>query len=1099
MGCGIQYYAGTAGNDTIVGTAFADEILAGAGDDTLTGAGGNDTIAGGDGTDTAVYSGNRSAYTIGISGGVTTVTGPDGTDTLTTVERLQFADGLYGIDGIPLPITGTEGANVLVGTGGADTINGLGGDDTITGGSGNDTIDGGAGTDTAVFSGTMVGSIRTTSGSVTTVVGPDGTDSLTNVERMQFSDGTLIVGAGGGQYYAGTANGDVISGTAFNDQIEAGGGDDQLNGAGGNDTIDGGGGFDTAVYTGNRSAYTLGTTAGVTSVSGADGLDALTNVERLQFADGYYTVTGEVIINTINGTDNGETLNGGLGVDVISGAGGNDIINGLGGDDRLSGGSGSDQINGGQGTDTLVLSGSASSYFFQAIEGGWRVYDGAQDVDIVTGVEQVQFGAAAPVSIGAAAASGFDAYRYMAGYPDLLTAFREAPQDAYRHFVSQGQSEGRSATQFDPLRYVASNPDLISVLGTNERIAAEHYVTSGSLVGRSATSFDPARYLASHSDLLTAFGNDPAKALDHYLIAGFVEGRATTSFDPARYLASHSDLLAAFGNDTAKALDHYLVTGFVEGRASSGFDSVAYLLSNSDFAGLSSEQALEHWLVAGFGEGRSGDTLFGREQGSDHLLLTSRTSQLDGDRDWFQFSANAGEQFTLDLGGAGAGLGTLQDGILQIYDARGHLLATDDNSGPANDARVSFTVPASGTYYVVVLSPGSGAGTYQISLSSAGSLPPEEVKTVSSPVVLPALDSGVGSEGEKLAPDLAPEVLPTASEDFALIGSEDSMEPEVLPEESDELAKESGPQTLPGETDVLPTVVRDQVNAADFAPRDGDIAATLSLFGDLPVDDGYLVVAGTDADSPEVLPAMHDDFVLTAKFAESPPVMPPLAGDFDGVGKGGNDPLVLPGVADVSGVGKGSDVPVVLPAASDDLVVDARALPDRSVNRDGDPSLTVMVDGGIIGDPDGSFDFGLGDADADVFDVTGDTPLVLPGETVVDRFDIGALSDLFTGRDGDLPPMVMEDGTIIGSSDSFRNTLNFDVQSPDGDGFLLTGDLVDQRLVMPGETTGDSFGLDPMSDLFAARAGQSQVTVTEEGQVSADEPLFDTTGLYNWA
>ena len=78
-----------------------------------------------------------------------------GLDTLTTVERLQFADGLYGIDGIPLPINGTDGANDLVGTGGADTISGLGGDDTITGGAGNDSISGGEGRDTAVFSGAM--------------------------------------------------------------------------------------------------------------------------------------------------------------------------------------------------------------------------------------------------------------------------------------------------------------------------------------------------------------------------------------------------------------------------------------------------------------------------------------------------------------------------------------------------------------------------------------------------------------------------------------------------------------------------------------------------------------------------------------------------------------------------------------------------------------------------------------------------------------------------------------------------------------------------------------------------------------------------------
>ena len=69
----------------------------------------------------------------------------------------------------------------------------------------------------------------------------------------------------------------------------------------------------------------------------------------------------------------------------------------------------------------------------------------------------------------------------------------------------------------------------------------------------------------------------------------------------------------------------------------------------------------------------------------------------------------------------------------------------------------------------------------------------------------------------------------------------------------------------------------------------------------------------------------------------------------------------------VASTGKAGDAPVVLPGTSDDLGVDTRALSDRSTNRDGDPSLTVMDDGGVLGDPDGTFDFGLGDADADGF------------------------------------------------------------------------------------------------------------------------------------
>jgi len=68
----------------------------------LLGGAGDDKLVGGVGTDTAVFSGDRSAYTISTVDGVTTVTGLDGTDRLTEIERLQFADGLYDLAGDPL-------------------------------------------------------------------------------------------------------------------------------------------------------------------------------------------------------------------------------------------------------------------------------------------------------------------------------------------------------------------------------------------------------------------------------------------------------------------------------------------------------------------------------------------------------------------------------------------------------------------------------------------------------------------------------------------------------------------------------------------------------------------------------------------------------------------------------------------------------------------------------------------------------------------------------------------------------------------------------------------------------------------------------------
>jgi hypothetical protein len=81
------------------GTSGADSL---SGDSQLLtyfeGGGGNDTLVGGSRSDVAVYSGNRSSYTVRTVAGVTTVTdtranSPDGVDTLRGINVLQFADG----------------------------------------------------------------------------------------------------------------------------------------------------------------------------------------------------------------------------------------------------------------------------------------------------------------------------------------------------------------------------------------------------------------------------------------------------------------------------------------------------------------------------------------------------------------------------------------------------------------------------------------------------------------------------------------------------------------------------------------------------------------------------------------------------------------------------------------------------------------------------------------------------------------------------------------------------------------------------------------------------------------------------------------------
>ncbi|CAN0602856.1 unnamed protein product, partial [Ectocarpus sp. 12 AP-2014] len=91
---------GLAGNDEIDGAGGEDVLFGGDNDDTLTGGADNDRLVGGDGTDTAVFSGNRSEYTIGFANGVFTIDGPDGSDTLESIENLQFDDGVFDLPSI---------------------------------------------------------------------------------------------------------------------------------------------------------------------------------------------------------------------------------------------------------------------------------------------------------------------------------------------------------------------------------------------------------------------------------------------------------------------------------------------------------------------------------------------------------------------------------------------------------------------------------------------------------------------------------------------------------------------------------------------------------------------------------------------------------------------------------------------------------------------------------------------------------------------------------------------------------------------------------------------------------------------------------------
>ena len=97
-------------------------------------------------------------------------------------------------------VHGYSGDDTIVLREGDETAFGYTGKDTIEGGAGNDTIDGGSGNDTAIFQDISSaftitvndnGSITVAHSSPSDDLVDEGTDTLTNIEKLQFSDKTI--------------------------------------------------------------------------------------------------------------------------------------------------------------------------------------------------------------------------------------------------------------------------------------------------------------------------------------------------------------------------------------------------------------------------------------------------------------------------------------------------------------------------------------------------------------------------------------------------------------------------------------------------------------------------------------------------------------------------------------------------------------------------------------------------------------------------------------------------------------------------------------------------------------------------------------------
>ena len=390
----IEGIQGTNFADTFIATDFGAAGTANSGSNgsfnQFEGLGGDDIITGNGNTRIGYFNASAGVTVTFNGSGSGTATGNSsvGTDTFTGVNSVTgsaFGDN----------ITGDGNNNTIDGGAGDDLLNGGGGSDTLAGGAGNDDLDGGAGTDMAVFTAARGSYTLTATVGTGSISGPDGSDTFSSVELLQFTNQYQMVASGsagsslnltglnfGGNTNTlfGTSNGDflTIGQNLFGHQIDLQGGTDtlilatgsytlnlfsveNLTGSGSNDfvaltnaaaeiVVDLGGGSNDILNLANGS-NTLGAinveSIGSSDFSGAASNDTLTlqnnlNGASVNLQQGVNTLNLAAGTNALNDLFNVDNVNGSTGDDTLSVANGfftpnNDLVVNLGdGNDTLS-------------------------------------------------------------------------------------------------------------------------------------------------------------------------------------------------------------------------------------------------------------------------------------------------------------------------------------------------------------------------------------------------------------------------------------------------------------------------------------------------------------------------------------------------------------------------------------------------------------------------------------------------------------------------------------------------------------------------------------------------------------------------------------------
>lgn len=119
----------------------------------------------------------------------------------------------------------------------------------------------------------------------TLTINPSADLAYSTGYAVEFASGT-IKDLAGNSYVGTTSYNFSTLANPVNQTLTGTSANESFTGSAGNDTIDGGADIDTALYSGNRANYTLAkASSGWTVSSASDGVDTLSNIERVKFAE----------------------------------------------------------------------------------------------------------------------------------------------------------------------------------------------------------------------------------------------------------------------------------------------------------------------------------------------------------------------------------------------------------------------------------------------------------------------------------------------------------------------------------------------------------------------------------------------------------------------------------------------------------------------------------------------------------------------------------------------------------------------------------------------------------------------------------------------